>query len=88
MELLVLKPVPEQESSASRFEVVVVVSEICTAEKSERSEICAAERFERSEIWAACVIFMSSSSEFSISTETFNCSPVKPDELSFRPKNI
>ena len=51
---------------------MVVVSEIWTAERSERSEI-----------WAACVIFMSSSSEFSISTETINCSPVKPDDFGF-----
>ena len=40
MELLVLRPDPEQESSASRFEVVVIASEIWAAEKSERSEIC------------------------------------------------
>ena len=86
MELLVLRPDPEQESSASRFEVVVIAS-----------EIWAAERFERSEIWAACVIFMSSSSGFNISTETFNCSSANPDgsidfntvfDFGFWPKNI
>ena len=69
MELLVLKLGQEQESSANRFEVVVVVSEIWTAE--------------RSEVWAECVIYMSSSSEFSISTETINCSPVKPDDFGY-----